>query len=350
MIADRLRARIGSEGPIPVRDFMQFVLHDPDGGYYAKGRDIGARGDFYTSANVSLFAGAVARFTKAALERLGPGARVVELGGGTGALAHALDTPLTLVEPNAGMARQQRARGLHVVASLDELEPAATVFVANEVLDALAVHRIKMTEEGLREMYVTENGEGFVEVPGPLTRPELLDAAKRLAEWLEPGCAAEVNLDAAPLFHAMARAGPTSLALFIDYGGEPQELYGPTRPQGSLRGYHEHRATRPYERPGDQDVTADVDFPFIKQLANREGFTQAGYRQQGEMLADLGLAEDMMAALSRGDTAAYLAGKNLLMPGGMGERFKALLLARNVETDPALPGFRKLSLGFPGGR
>ena len=323
------------EGRASVRDFLARALR----AYYARGGAIGAEGDFYTAANVSLFPSALRRFVDAAVERL-EGARVVELGGGTGALAQALGREIVVVEPHEGMAERQRARGLRVVASLDELRPAPTVFLANEVLDALPVHKLVMTEEGMREAYVERDGGRVAETLGPLSRPELERAARRLAPHLPPGCAAEACLDAAELLDQMARAAPRCYALFVDYGGTPERLYGESRPRGTLRGYHRHQVTDAYERPGEQDVTADVDFGWVQELARERGFDVAGYRSQGEMLADLGLLDDMMAAMGRGDMEAYFAGKGLLMPGGMGERFQALLLARGAPVEPPLPGFR----------
>ncbi|MEA3201718.1 MAG: dehydrogenase [ubiquinone] 1 alpha subcomplex assembly factor 7 [Thermoplasmata archaeon] len=275
----------------------------------------------------------MARFAHAAAERL-EGARIVELGGGTGILAATLDAPVTIVEPHAGMAAQQKARGLHVVASLDDLRPAPTIFLANEVLDALPVHRLLGTAEGVREGYLDAD---LREVPGPLS-PELAEAAKRLEHLLPEGAAAEVCLDAQPLLAQMARAAPRGYALFLDYGDAPEKL----NPAGTLRGFREHRVVPPFEAPGEHDITADVDFPWIATLAQREGWRQHATTRQRDLLADLGLVEDMMGAMSRGDHAAYLAGKNLLV--GMGERFGALLLARDAPLDPPLPGFRARGL------
>lgn len=336
MSAEHVLARIRAEGPLRARDLLAWCLRE----YYSRGPAIGAGGDFYTASNVTLFPDALRRFVDGAIARLG-GARVVELGGGLGHLAAHLGHDVTVVEPNAGLAEAQRARGLRVVASLDELRPAPTVFLANEVLDALPVHRLLATPEGIREAYLDVDDAGRLrEVPGPLSTPLLERAARRLAPHLGVGCAAEVDLDAADLLASMARAAPQGVALFVDYGGDPERLYGEHAPGGTLRGFHQHRVRDPYERPGEQDVTADVDFGWIETLAGEAGWTPAGRRSQGELLADLGLLDDLMAALSRGDIEAYMAGKNLLLPGGMGERFQALLLVRGAPAEPPLPGFR----------
>lgn len=338
MGAADILAKVERAGRMSVRDYLALALDS----YYAAGPDIGARGDFYTAANVSLFPRSLRRFVEAARERVGKDARVVEIGGGTGALAADLRIDdITIVEPSAALAERQRSRGLRVVGSLAELEPAPTVFIGNEVLDALPVHRVRRTPDGLREAYVEVRGGALVETLGPLSTPALDEAARPLAALLPEGAAAEVNLEARKLLAQMAKAAPRCVVLLIDYGGEREELYGEDRPDGTLRGYHQHRVTGHLERPGEQDVTADVDFTHVRETARILGFEPAGYRVQGEFLADLGLVDDMMRAMQDGEMGTYLAAKNLLLPGGMGERFKALCLARGVAAAPPLPGFRR---------
>lgn len=333
----RLRDRLAAGERMSTRDFLVAALRE----YYASGPTIGAEGDFYTATNVSLFPHALRRFLDDAVGRLG-GARVVELGGGSGALAAALGPDVTVVEPMEGLAAKQRDRGLHVVDSLAGLRPAPTVFVANEVLDALPVHRVTRTAEGWREMYVSAEGGRIVERPGPLSTGALDPALARLEAMLPPGGVAEVALDALALLDEMARAAPVGFALFLDYGGTAAELYRDDRPGGTLRGFRAHRVTEPFEAPGEQDVTSDVDFGWLEAAAPSTGWTPAARVRQGEFLADLGLVDDMMRALQRGDMETYLAAKNLVLPGGMGERFQAMLLARGeVPAQPPLAGFRR---------
>ncbi|HUR69344.1 MAG TPA: SAM-dependent methyltransferase [Candidatus Thermoplasmatota archaeon] len=324
-LADELRARIEKDGPMTVRDFMAAAAQ----AYYARGPDIGAEGDFYTASNVSLFPLALSRFVKGALARMDGIARVVELGGGRGDLASQLGVDITVVEPSVGLAKKQEARGLQVASSLGELRPRPTIFVANELLDALPVHRIHMTPEGAREGYVVWRDEEFVETTGPLT----LGPASVPSD-LQEGDVAEVCVEAGALLDAMAVAAPRCIALFLDYAA------GPPRPGGTLRGFSKHQVTSPLRAPGEQDITADVDFAAIERLALARGFEVLGARSQGEFLADLGLVEDMMSAMGRGDHDAYAAGKSLLMPTAMGERFRVLCLGRGVAKEPPLPGFR----------
>lgn len=326
MLADDLRARIKRDGPMRARDAMALCLD----AYYARGPAIGERGDFYTAANVSLFPHAMRRFVDAAIERLGGHARVVEIGGGSGELAAKLARDATIVERSPTLRASQEARGLRTVASLADLgAPGPTVVLANEVLDALPAHRVWMTSDGPREGYVALRDGKLVEEAGPLS-PEV---ASFVPAGLEPGDKCEVNLASRGLFADLAKATTKCVAVFLDYG------IGASR--DTLRGFRDHQVTHWLDAPGEQDVTADVDFALMATFAKEAGFDVLGPVAQSEFLGDLGLVDDLTSALSRGDTQAYLAGKGLLLPGGMGEKFRAMALVRGAPTEPALAGFRK---------
>jgi len=125
----------------------------------------------------------------------------------------------------------------------------------------------------------------------------------------KPGTRIEISAEAVQLTHSItslvvngAREFPTpsptpqmsssiepkpsgsGTALFIDYGpldGIPSE---------SLRGIHEHKLTSPFERPGMQDLTADVDFGCIKDTAlSVPGARVSGPTPQGDFLLNMGL-------------------------------------------------------------
>src|SRR5438552_3394882 len=208
------------------RDFAASCLD----AYYAKGPSIGGeRGDFYTAANVSLFPHAIGRFVDAAIERLGgAGVRVVELGGGTGELAARLARDITIVEPSPSLRAAQQARGLRSVPSLADVPQGPTVVLANEVLDALAPHRVWRTTEGPRESYVAWRDGRFVEEPGPLS-PEV---APFVPAALEVGAKTEIGLGARELLASLAKATTSCIAVFLDYARD--------EPRDTMRGFREH--------------------------------------------------------------------------------------------------------------
>lgn len=324
-------ARIAREGPLPFSEFMQTALLDPQHGYYARGPKIGPAGDFSTAANQPLFARALARQAADAWEALGrpDPFRILEVGGGTGDLATrmrewiAKDTPLAgatriaLVDPSPAFAAAQRARGFDVSPALSQLSPEPTFLVANEVLDALPVRLF--VAGGLERRVTADDGRlAFVDVP--------TKDAPRVPE----GCILEVPVGLEALLADVARVLSPGVALFLDYGDDPVA----PRPGGSIRAFAQHRVESDLlSKPGERDLTADVDFGRVRRAAEACGLSEAGYTTQGKFLAALGILDD---AASQGFEGALLA-KSLILPGGMGERFKVLALARGA--GPRLRGF-----------
>ena len=84
-----IRARIASQGPIPVADYMALCLADPQHGYYVTRDPFGARGDFVTAPDVSqMFGELIGIWIATVWQQMGSPARVniVELGPGRGTL------------------------------------------------------------------------------------------------------------------------------------------------------------------------------------------------------------------------------------------------------------------------
>lgn len=339
--ADRLRARIRAGGPVPFADFMREALYG-ERGYYARGRAPGGEGaDFYTASDLAPFAPCLARLVADARRRLGDPAdfTVLELGGGSGKLSAALralvpGARFVVAEPSAGLVAQQRARGLDVVAS--PREARAHLVLANEVLDALPVHRLRGGRHGgLREVVVALEGDRFVEAEAPPT-PEAR-AAFALTDPLDDGEEADVPAALPAFFADVAAAVPRGFAVFLDYGDDAATVrLG--RPRGSVRAYQAHRPLAPLEAPpGEADLTADVDFTAARRAAEAAGWRALGLRTQGAFLTDLGVVEDLERAQKAGDWNYHLQAKTLFVPTGMGGAFKAFGLARGV--DGGLRGF-----------
>lgn len=319
---------------------MAAALYDPEHGYYARGPAIGAEGDFFTAASFPGFASSLARGIEDLAQRMGASTlTVVELGAGEGTLASALSALLpraryVCVEPSAGLRERQRARGLESVEDLAELGRLdGVVVLANEVLDALPVHRVRAVDGGgFEELYVRYRpGRGFDEVPGPLSTPALAQALE--GATLAPGQVAEACLLVAPLFRALAKTVAEGYLVLVDYGDERPAIHAEERGAGTIRAFHEHRLSGDvFERVGEQDLTASVDFTWAATCAREAGFEVAGLATQGEALLALGILDDH-AALAAEDPFEALKVKTLFVPGGMGDAFKVLVLARNAPAD-----------------
>ncbi len=361
--------RIRDEGPLPFAEYMDLALYHPELGYYARvDRRSGRAGDFFTSVDSGTVFGALLARQLAEMWRLlAPGGGVpalVEAGAGNGRLARdildhvAAACPdlyrtlrVTLIERSpAARAAQASMLAVHaarLVGGGAEL-PAGVrgVVFANELLDALPVHPIVMTADGLREVYVDRDGDRLVERLGPASAPVRAHVA-RFGVRLEPGWRAEVCPAAVAWVAEVGRRLARGFLVLIDYGHESCELYSPTHARGTLACYQRHRVAVAADNgtaapwlvePGACDITAHVDLTAVRRAAEEAGLQTLAVLDQTYFLlalADLdgGRAErpaDLDTLRQR------LALKTLLVPGGLGSTHKVLIFGRDVGTPDLL--------------
>jgi SAM-dependent MidA family methyltransferase len=253
---------------------------------------------------------------------------------------------LHLVEASAEARRAQRGTLDDVADRLVSSSPALPesfdgVLIANELLDALPVHQVVMREDGLREVYVTANGDRLATREGPPSTPELAAYLARLGVALEPGWRAEINLRAVEWIGDAARRLQRGFIILIDYGHDARELYSPTHSTGTLTTFVKHRSGGPESRsdlppwlqqPGEQDLTAHVDFTSVRAAAEAEGMQTIGFLDQTYFL--LGLLEGLSNPQSAIRNPQL---KTLMLPGGIGSTHKVLILGKAVGA-PALRG------------
>jgi SAM-dependent MidA family methyltransferase len=120
--------------------------------------------------------------------------------------------------------------------------------------------------------------------------------------------------------------------LLFDYGLPRAHYYHPQRTEGTLRCHYKHRVhDNPLINVGVQDITAWVDFTRVAEAADAAGLAVRGFATQAAFLLGLGI-EALVRDVRRSSEA-----RQLLMPGEMGEAFKAIALGRNL--DAPLRGF-----------
>jgi len=342
-------------------EYLEQVLYAPGLGYYSAGAaKLGAAGDFITAPELSpLFGGCVAR---QCAPLLGAGRDLLELGAGSGALAEVLLTRLTelaalpdrylILETSADLRERQRTRLQRLPAELhqrvqwlDVLPQRALrgVILANEVADALPFQCFAKRSDGFEELGVSLDHSG---APQWSARPasaalrgelERIDAS--LAQPFAAGFRGELCLRLEPWIAGLAGALESGALLLFDYGLGRDELYHPQRDSGTLRCHFRHRAhDDPFLHPGLQDITAWVDFTRLAEAAAAVDLEVAGYCTQAAFLLGGGIDAELVRAgdaLERARLASEA--RQLLLPGEMGESFKALLLTRGAL--PAMPGF-----------
>jgi SAM-dependent MidA family methyltransferase len=160
-----------------------------------------------------------------------------------------------------------------------------------------------------------------------------------LGRPFETGYRGELCLRAGPWIAALACALESGGILLFDYGFGRSEYYHPQRRRGTLRCHYRHRAHEdPFLYPGLQDISAWVDFTRIAESASDAGLEIAGYCTQAAFLLGAGIhAELAIERTPLAQARAASGAQTLLMPGEMGESFKAMLLTRGPM--PEMPAF-----------
>ncbi len=355
--------------------FMDLALSHPEYGYYrSPERRPGRGGDFLTAPETTPWFGfMIARQITECWERLGRPEpfTIREIGSGIGGLAYdviaalldnypELRTSLVyrLAEPNryrqgeAVAAMTAAGLGDVVIAEDTDLptESITGVVLANEVADALPVHRLVVRDGRLAERYVTWRDDAFAETEGEVSDPSLgkplLDRLRSEGVTFSDGDRLDVSPASVAWFRSAARGLGRGYLLTIDYGYPAAELYRGHRLGGTLRTYSGHVAgDDPLVRVGQQDLTAHVDFSALIAGGEAEGLTLAGLTRQSLFLERLGLGQVLLDAQETEGmtTAEYFALRSavfrLIDPGGMG-RFHVLAMARHAPVDPPLLGFQ----------
>ena len=363
----RLEHRIREEieragGWIGFARYMQLALYEPGLGYYSAGaRKLGAAGDFVTAPEVApVFSRCLAVQCEEVLRALG-GGDVLELGAGSGVMAADLLQELArrgvlpgrylILDVSADLRERQRATlEATVPGIMDRIEwldrwpdGFSGVVVANEVLDAMPVERFVVRGGAVHALGVTwQLGRlQWSEAPAGAALAEAARAIEHDTGGWPDGYASEVNLGLAGWFAALAASLERGVLLFVDYGLPRRELYAPERRDGTLLCHFRHRFhADPFVHPGLQDITAWVDFTAVAEAAAAAGLGVAGYTTQAHFLIGSGLG-GFLADVADLDVVSRVnlsrQAMVLTLPGEMGERFKAIALAKGY--DAPLCGF-----------
>jgi SAM-dependent MidA family methyltransferase len=364
-LAAVLAARMRSAGPILFAEFMRECLYHSEYGYYSQ--PIARRfGDYYTSVDVhAIFGRLLARQLAEMWELLGSPRPflAVEAGAGPGRLAGdildfaAREFPAfysaieyIAVERSAARRAEHAQRlALHMAAGrvLTAAEvpaaiPAGCIF-SNELLDALPTHRVVMDGGELREVYVGLASEQFTEMLcGPST-PLLGQYFREQGITLQEGQQAEVCLDACRWIEDAGRAIGRGFVMTIDYGHEAGALYDERHNRGTLLAYRNHAVTENIlDAPGEQDLTAHVNFTALDLWGRHSGLERTGLVTQSQFLVAVGRANQFGDLYEPGQSEveklrARLLLKNLIHPEGLGEKFQILIQHKGIET-PQLTG------------
>jgi SAM-dependent MidA family methyltransferase len=357
-VASLLAERIRRFGPITFAEYMRECLYHPVHGYYSRGESK-RFADYYTSVDVHpIFGRLLARQFAEMWQQLDRPAEflLVEAGAGVGRLAgHILEFAqpklpefyrslrYIAVERSPSRSDQLAARLSRFVQEgkcspsieIPARIPAGCVF-SNELLDALPIHRVLQQEDSLSEMFVTWDGTRFSELPMPLSTCAISEyfAAQHIS--LRDGQHAEAGLEACDWITEIARRLDRGFVLTVDYGHEAADLFDSHHMAGTVFAYANHRANEDfYAAPGEQDLTAHVNFSALRLWGQRHDLETLGLVTQTAFLLALGKGNDFADLYDEGmdETArlrARLQLKTLIFPEGMGERFQVLVQQKGI--------------------
>lgn len=361
-LAELLAERIRRHGPMTFADFMRECLYHPVHGYYSK-TEFTRFPDYYTSVDVHpIFGRLLARQFCEMWEHLGHPAEFMlgECGAGVGRLAaHILDFSesqlpafyealrYAAVERSGARREQAVARSQkhaeagHFAASIEipARVPAGCLF-SNELLDALPVHRTVIQDGALKEVFVTFANEGFVDSIESLSTCAIQEYFASQCVTFQEGQQAEAGLEACDWITEVGRRLDRGYVLTIDYGHRATELFDDHHMRGTLLAYQNHRTTESYyASPGEQDLTAHVNFTALETWGKRAGLETAGMASQTAFLLALGRGNEFADLYDGGQTEleqarARLQLKTLIYPEGMGERFQVLIQQKGTALQP----------------
>jgi SAM-dependent MidA family methyltransferase len=322
-----LMEEVARRGAISFARFMELALYCPDFGYYERiGASPGRKGDYFTSVSAGSLFGQLLAFQFAGwLEPLPTNHRqIIEAGAHDGQLAvdilqwfqaHRPDLAnsiaYSIMEPSARRRQSQQKSlgdaGLVVpvkwFGSWNALPPAGVsgVVFSNELLDAMPVHRLGWDAKQRQwfEWGVTVHKDDFVwtRLPGDpaLIMDTHLTLPRELLDVLPDGFTTEVCPAAVDWWRQAARILQVGKLVAFDYGLTAEEFFTPERKDGTLRAYYRHHLTGDLlARPGEQDLTAHVDFSAIRDAGEAEGLRTEEFGAQGRYLT--GIVERMCAS------------------------------------------------------
>ncbi|KAI0701907.1 S-adenosyl-L-methionine-dependent methyltransferase [Cerioporus squamosus] len=391
---------IKATGPISYATYMQMCLSHPSAGYYMNPSNavIGSRGDFITSPEISQVFGellGVWLLSQWMLAGQARKIRFVELGPGRGTLMHdmlrvfsqfpaarSVVEEIHLVETSPAMRSAQEAKlgplaqsngwNLTWRDAIDDIPHDASKFtlvVAHEFFDALPFHLLQKTEQGWRELLIASGPDPAAPTPlrgaaGPSLDFSSVSPTKTLAarlrqvlsstptasstllglssprfQKLPVGSRVEVSpasfkiaRQVAELLHEEGSDGVRSAgsALIVDYGSD--RAYG-----NSFRAFKYHKIVDVFYRPGECDLTVNVDFAYLQEAVT-DLASHHGPIPQALFLHRMGLQARVNALKASAEDKRKKqiedAASRLVDPTGMGSQYKVMALMGKRKAEP----------------
>ncbi|HYU23793.1 MAG TPA: SAM-dependent methyltransferase [Thermoanaerobaculia bacterium] len=346
-------------GDLPFRDFVEVVLYHPEFGYYTRAKSpVGKEGDFITGPSLSpAFSFAIGKLVRDFVSRhTDEVSTIVDIGCGGRELVRALKgiegaevfgverivTPSVSEGPGGAGGHNPvpprplaHARGDIVASIFDLPRNGAQLIISNELFDALPFARLVRRGSELHELTVTKDfdwGERQAD-------PRYIDYFAERGIELEDGQFADVSLEWEAMYAELCRFVERGLIVTFDYGYPGDQLFrSRMRRYGTAAAYRGHRVSRDLlADPGEQDLTAHINFTDLQREGERQGFETIAFTRQAQFLLSLGIAEhELFTPIHDLERASIELmeqrdeARRLVLPDGIGEEIRVLLQAKGV--------------------
>jgi len=329
-------------GRVTFSQFMQAALYDKEQGYYTRYiKTVGRTGDFSTSATIHpILARAIASWiVEYGSKTLGRGNwQIIEVGPGSGQMAYwvkkflplmvRLRAKFHLVESSPVLREKQKIllsrSGVqwhrNIQSALRKCDGKALIY-SNELVDAFPCVQLVKQGEEWQEIFLELVGGHIRERSGPaVTKFNSQDfSIFRHLRDAKDGQRCELHPSYREWLAEWMLLWKKGAMLTIDYGAAAGRLYE-RRPSGSLRAYFQHTVLEGadlYQRMGQQDLTADVNFSDLENWGQQLSLTTEFFQTQADFI------------LERVRSTNSDAEKMLLHPEGAGQAFKVLCQSRS---------------------
>jgi SAM-dependent MidA family methyltransferase len=227
------------------------------------------------------------------------------------------------------------------------------IVFANELLDAMPVHRLGwdakarawfewgVTCQAGRLVWTRINdggtGGGGQQSGAPIGISHLqIPMQSGLLQVLPDGFTTELSPAANQWWRTAARALEYGKLITIDYGLTAEEFLRPERKGGTLRGYCHHRLARDVlANPGQQDITAQVNFSGIRAAGESAGLRTNAFLTQAQFLTRIAARTwNDGGSFGKWTPARTRQFQTLTHPEHLGRSFRVLVQERSSPSVP----------------
>ena len=330
------------DSDLSFRDFMELALYYPELGYYSRDRQ--GDTDYVTSPAISpIFGYSLNKLVSEFLSRNHDGlCSIVDIGCGDGSLIH------TLYADDArarffGVDRATSSRRERNVEFFSDLRavPAGDrqLVISNELFDAIPFARLVQRGDELHELWVTER-DGHLDWSEHEAAAPYGDYFHERGIELSDGQFADVSLDWQSTYEDICRFTTAGIIVTFDYGFAGRKLFDSRmRRFGTAAAYSAHRVSRDLlANPGEQDLTAHINFSDLQTAGERNGLTTLFFDTQAKFLLSLGAADHELLRPNEKIDSLELReereqAKRLILPDGIGEEIRVLVQGRGMAFD-----------------